>query len=93
MASELAHEFLEIMTKTEELVEPYNHDLTIKRMNPVDHAAYALLCVADAIRDAFYYLGTADASTRMGALEMVAGELKEMGMAITTIASAIEDHE
>jgi len=91
MASRLAHEFLDIMTRPKKDVDPYPHDKTIREMDPTDHTAYALLCVADAIRDAFYHLGTSDASTRMGALEMVSKELNGIVGALESIATSLDD--
>ena len=89
MSSQLANNFLDTLTRTKEECAPYPHDRTLRNMNPTDRNAYALLCIADAIRDAFYWLGSTDASTRVGALEMV--ELKNIAGSLDDVATAVEN--
>jgi len=51
--------------------------------------AYALLRVADQLK----WLGTGDAATTMGAIEMVGAELQGVGNALNAIAEAIGDQQ
>lgn len=56
--------------------------------------AYALLEVADAqfaIRDALQSLGNGDASTKMGAIENLAGKVAGLSISLEGIGSSIAD--
>lgn len=61
-----------------------------EKLKPEELIAWALTEVAHAIHKHYYWMGTADAATPMGALEHVAAELKGIGAAIYDVGSRIE---